>query len=202
MLNMILEFLKNYWDECLSVLSILVALVPLIIDCIKVRKRTIFVNVVDYNIITNAKVSNCDNSESKEGTFLLLAANLFVPDKSFFVEEYEISATLKSGTVSKAMITDGTFTIHNNNKKDVEFVVPSMYNFNLHKEIICEQDNIRIFQIMLLNSNIKGIDEISSINFSFKNKGCSKNITIETTPFPNFNKMKFLSEFEQEISIL
>lgn len=195
-----LELLKNHWDELLAVCAIIVALVPLVVEHIKIKNRQIYANVVDYSIVTNATVSNYDNTESATGTLLLLAVNLFVPHKSFFVETYEIAAQLKSGTVSRAIITDGSLTIHKNNK-DLEFILPSDYNFNLHKEIICESDNIRIFEIMLVNAAITSKDDIDNLKFVFKNSECKKSIVLKTKDFPNFNKMRFLSEFEIDTSI-
>lgn len=196
-----LDFLKNHWDECLSVLAIIVALVPLLVELIKRKCRKIYANIVDYNIITNAEVCNCYYTEKKTGTLLLLAINLFVPYESFFVENYEINAKLKSGTVSKAIITDGGITIHRNDGKDTEFIIPSDYNFNLHKEIICEQDNIRIFEIMLLDATVDTILDIDSIEFIFKNSKSKKIVTIGTEHFPKFNKMQFLSEFDKDVTI-
>ena len=195
-----LEIIKNYWDEGLSVLAIVVALVPFIADLIATKKRKIYVNVVDYSIVTDAEVSNYDNSAKQKGTLMLLAVNLFIPIKSFFVETYEITAKLKSGTTSKAIITDGSLTIHRGDR-DIDFSMPSNYNFNLHKEIICEQDNIRIFKIMFVDANIDNIDKIESIEFNFTNKKQTKTITVETKHFPKFNKMKFLSEFEEDVTI-
>lgn len=196
-----LDFLKNYWNECLSVLAIFVALVPIFFEYFKIKHRKIYANVVDYYIIKNAQVCNCYDSEKETGALLLLAINLFVPHESFFVEKYEINARLTSGTISKAIITDGCLTIHKNDNKDAEIIIPSDYNFNLHKEIICEQDNIRIFEIMLLDSTVENISDVESIEFVFKNSKGKKIITIGTEHFPNFNKMKFLSEFESDISI-
>ena len=195
-----LELLKNHWDELLAVCAILVALVPLAVEHIKIKKRKIYANVVDYSIVTNATVSNYNNTEKANGTLLLLAVNLFVPYKSFFVEKYEIKAKLKSGTISKAIITDGDLTIHKNNK-DIEFILPSDYNFNLHKEIICEKDNVRTFEIMLVDSSITTKDDIDNLQFVFENRECKKSIVLKTENFPNFNKMKFLSEFEMDTSI-
>lgn len=195
-----LELLKSHWDEMLSILAIVVALVPLVLEYFKTKNRKIYANVVDYNIITDATVHNFDDSECRKGTLLLLAVNLFIPYKSFFVETQEITAQLNSGTISKAIITDGDLTINKNNK-DFEFVLPTDYNFNLHKEIICEQDNVRIFEIMLVDSTIGSIDDIKNIKFVFKNRECKKTITLETKDFPNFNKMRFLSEFETDITI-
>lgn len=196
-----LDFLKNHWDECLSVLAIFVALVPLLVELIKRKCRKIYANIVDYNIITNAEVCNCYYTEKETGTLLLLAINLFVPYESFFVENYEINAKLKSGTVSRAIITDGGITIHRNDGKDTEFIIPSDYNFNLHKEIICEQDNIRIFEIMLLDATVDTILDIDSIEFIFKNSKSKKIVTIGTEHFPKFNKMQFLSEFDKDVTI-
>lgn len=195
-----LELLKNHWDELLAVCAIIVALVPLAAEHIKIKKRKIYANVVDYSIVTNATVSNYDNTEKANGTLLLLAVNLFVPYKSFFVERYEITAKLKSGTIAKAIITDGDLTIHKNNR-DVEFILPSDYNFNLHKEIICEKDNIRIFEIMLINSAITTKDDIDNLEFVFENKKCKKKLLLKTNELPNFNKMRFLSEFEKDATV-
>lgn len=195
-----LEFIKKYWDEGLSVIAIVVAIVPFIADWIATKKRKIYANVVDYSIITDAEVSNYDNSAKLKGTIMLLAVNFFIPIKSFFVETYEITARLKSKTISKAIIIDGNLTIYRGDI-DIKFLMPSNYNFNLHKEIICEQDNIRILEIMFVDANIDNIDKIESIEFDFTNRKQTKTIIVKTKHFPKFNKMKFLSEFEKDMSI-
>ena len=119
-----------------------------------------------------------------------------IPYKSFFVENYDISARLKSGVVVKAIITDGSLTIHRKNNIDIEFGLPSEYNFNLHKEILSERDNIRIFEIMLIDSSVERIEDIECIIFEFKNSECKKRIVLNAKAFPDFNKARFLSEFE------
>ena len=195
-----LEFIKKYWNEGLSVLAIIVTLLPFVINLITNRSRKIYANIVDYSIVTNAVVSNYNDSEKLHGTLILLAVNLFIPFKSFFVEDYEITAKLKSGTASKAVIADGSLTIHRGTR-NMNFSIPSSYNFNLHKEIICEQDNIRIFEIMFVDASIVDIDNIEYIEFKFANKKQVKTITLESNHFPKFNKMKFLCEFEKDVTI-
>lgn len=196
-----LELLKNHWDEGLSVLAIIVALVPLVIKHIQVKRRKIYANVVDYNIITNAVVKSYDNSIEFRGTTLLLAVNYFVSNESYFAENYNITAYLKSGSTSKVVITDGTYTIHISDNKSVSFEIPSDYNFNLHKEIISEKDNIRVIPLMLVDTAIDKIDDIERIIFTFKNHRECKKVELNSNDFPTINKMKFLCEFEKDVDI-
>lgn len=195
-----LEFMKNHWDECLSVLAIIVAVLPLVANRIKIKHRRVFVNIVDHELITNASATTYDNSEQKKGTILIFAVNLFVPYESFFIEDYEITANLKSGTTSKGIITDGSFTIHMRDGKDKAFSIPQEYNFNLHREIVSEKDNIRIVKIMFTDVNIVKIEDIKNIDFVFENNKEKKSITISGSHFPKFNKMKFLSNFMKDIN--
>ena len=194
-----INFIYDYWGDLLSVCAIIVALVPLLVDSVKVKTRKISANVVDYKFITNAQASNFDDSEKEKGTILLLAVNLFVPYESFFVEEYEIVAKLKSGSLSKAIITDGNLTIYHESGKNAKFIMPLEHDFNLHKEIICERDNIRILEIMLVDTAIESIDSLENLRIVLKNRKVKKDILLKGKDFPNFNKMKFLCEFEKNI---
>jgi len=167
---------------------------PIIIDWILICHRKIYTNVVDDYMVTEAWVTTEDKKQTMKGTVLLIATNLFVSKKSYFVDNYNISVKLKSGTVSKAIITDGSISI--NTPQGIEyFRMPADYNFNLHREIISDKDNIRIFQVFLVNTQISNVHDIESITFNFKNNTTSKELVIETADFPRFNRMKFLSKY-------
>ncbi|MGN0524233.1 MAG: hypothetical protein ACI4XC_02735 [Eubacterium sp.] len=180
------------------ILSIVGALawLPHIVELIRKKCRNISANVVDYELITDSKAYNHNDTKSITGSIVLMAVNMFIPYESFFVEQYNITVNLKSGSKADSIIVDGDFTIHTDNG-DILFSVPDEYNFNLHKEIIHDKDNIRILKIMLKSTKINVVEEIESFEIVLKNKGDEKTVNIKLDDLPEFNKMNFLSNFKE-----
>lgn len=182
-------------EELSLILSIIGALAwtPGIIKLIQIHRRKICSNIVDFDIITNAKTSSYDNKKHLNGTLVIIAANFFISDRSFFITNYDINVKLKSGTMSNAILFDGSVTVNRLSENERIFSLPKKYNLNLHKEIICEKDNIRILPLMLKNATINNIDEIEYVEMTFVNNRIKKTIRYDSKDFPDFNKGDFIA---------
>lgn len=169
------------------------AWIPYLIDYFKKHNRKIQAHVFDFSIYPNMQTANADYTQIQKGTIILLAVNLFIPLESYFVEEYEIKAYLKSGSVADAIILDGGF-----GSEPKEKFIKDEFNFNIHKGIINDTDNIRIIPIMLKEIDITDIDGIRQLNFTFKNCKRNKKLIITTEEFPIYNKNGFISKCLEE----
>lgn len=171
------------------------AWLPSIAEYFRIKNREIKANIVDYKVCYNAVMNHANKRDKIEGTILLLAINLYIPDRSYFVDEYEINISLQGKTKTKVTTIDGDLTLHYE-KGDVDFKLPNEYNFNLHREIVAEKDNIRIFKVILENVSVDSITKVSEIEFIFNDGKMKKTIKVTPKDLPDFNKMNFLTDLE------
>ena len=151
----IVNFVKNNWLDIISfVIGIIgaAAWIPTLVGSHKIKKRKIIGIVVDHRVISDAKVKNAAGVEKAKGTILMLAVNWFIAHESFFIHNCKTEVTLNDDKVYTGDIVDGSFVEHTDGV-DATFLCPKEYNFNLHREIIAEKDNIRIVSLMIKNSD-------------------------------------------------
>ena len=173
----------------------IVQLVVQVFEKVSIHKRKIKMNIVDIQTLSSAKVTNAYNTKCLEGSILVLAVNMFIADVSFFANEVYgkvyIGTTGKT-VVKNACLVDGEIVA----KFDVGekiLDIPDENNFNLHREIICEKDNVRVLPFMVedvVNLSVRGIEKIEII-FEGKEK---KKVVIKNQDFPQFNHMGFLKK--------
>ncbi len=161
----------------------------------EIENRTISIQLVDTKVFYNTSTNECRNHAnlSKPGSVVLLATNIFVPEKSFFVGSYSIK--LKLSNIKEPIIADiiGNVDIVNTNYQLYRLTIPNKYNFNLHREIICEKDNLRVFAIFVEHYNIMSDKNIEWIEFEFKGTEDTKKVTLEKESISTYVRCNFLS---------
>ena len=199
-LDVIVGFLKVHWFDVLSFIVGLIgaaAWIPTVVSYYKIKKRKIVGNIVDYRVIADAEVENAEKTEKANGTILMLGLNLFIAHESFFAHNCKIEVKLKDDKKYTGKIIDGTLIEKSNGTRST-FSCPKEYNFNLHREIIAEQDNVRIIPFIVEDATFKSINEVQQISITLKNDSdgskYSKTIVFSSENFPGFNHMKFISE--------
>jgi hypothetical protein len=198
MWEIIINFAKTNW---LALLSFVVSIIgaaswfPVLSKSRKIRKRKIIGTIVDHRVISDAKVQNASGVEKAKGTILMIAVNLFVAHESFFVYDCKAEVQLHDGKVYKGNIVDGVLS-EKTSGTTATFTCPKEYNFNLHREIIAEKDNIRIISLMIENSDFHCVDEVQQIKFIFESGAekalCSKTVIFTRADFPELNHMNFI----------
>lgn len=124
-----------------------------------IRNRKIDVSTIDVF----SKSIEIDNKKS--GFVLILMVNMFIPEKSFFIENATANIRFCGVGHKKIKLIESS-TISAVKKFDTPIFIPNEYNFNMHREIICERDNIRIiaFEIdEIANSNVGNIEELELV---------------------------------------
>ena len=197
----IVNFLKTNW---LALFSLAVSIVgaaswiPTMKKNSEIKKRKITGTIVDYRVISDAEVENAEKTEKANGTILMLGLNLFIAHESFFAHNCKIEVELKDEKKYNGKIIDGTL-IEKSNGVRSPFSCPKEYNFNLHREIIAEKDNVRIIPFIVENANFKSINEVQQISIVLENDSdgskYSKTIVFPSENFPGFNHMKFIAEY-------
>ena len=197
----IVDFLKNNWFDVLSFIIGIIgaaAWIPTVVSYYKIKKRKIVGTIVDYRVIAEAEVENAEKTEKANGTILILGLNLFIAHESFFAHNCKIEVKLKDEKKYNGKIVDGTL-IEKSNGVRSPFSCPKEYNFNLHREIIAEKDNVRIIPFIVENANFKSINEVQQISIVLENDSDgskhSKTIVFSSENFPGFNHMKFIAEY-------
>ena len=162
----------------------------------RIENRKIEMNIFDYVLIDKVSKETC-NDIHVNGSLLMLAVNLYIPDKSFFAKSCTIKLDLVNGFSGYGYIVDGSFKILNR-KGTKKLNIPHEYNFNLHREIIHDKDNIRIIAIEIPNKSIQDIANINGIKFTLTDRKNQKDIVITTQDFPCINTSDFLDKFRDE----
>ncbi len=159
------------------------------------KNRTISMQIIDTKLFYGVSIYECGKTadSSKSGSVVLLATNMFVPEKSFFVDSYSIK--LKLENIDKPITAKiiGNVDIIKDNIKTNKITIPVKYNFNLHREIICEKDNIRVFAIFVENHNVVSEKNIEEIEFEFKGSEDIKMVAINDESILRYVKCNFLS---------
>lgn len=159
------------------------------------KNRTISMQIIDTKLFYGVSIYECGKTvvSSKSGSVVLLATNMFVPEKSFFVDSYSIK--LKLENIDKPITAKiiGNVDIIKDNIKTNKITIPVKYNFNLHREIICEKDNIRVFAIFVENHNVVSEENIEDIEFEFKGSEDIKTVTFNDESLLRYIKCNFLS---------
>lgn len=170
-----------------------------LIGYIKKHKRKIKMNVVDIKDIGKATVGDAYKTREKDGTILLLAANVFVPKESYYSEDIEVTAFIETTgktQLRKGILIDGEIIIHSE-KESKLLNIPEENNFNLHREIICESDNVRAFAFMFEDS-VFSIRSIQKLEILFKGKP-NKKVVLHSYDFPVFNHMGYFAKHMEHI---
>ena len=164
----LIELLKLFLEENGDLLSLIGAAAwgPSLFELwlrlkekLAIRNRKIDVSTIDVC----SKTKEIDNEKS--GFILLLMVNMFIPEKSFFIEKATANIRFCGNGHKKIKLIESSF-ISAVKKFDTPIFIPNEYNFNMHREIICERDNIRIlaFEIdEIANSNVGNIEELELV---------------------------------------
>lgn len=176
------------------------AWIPAIVNWVGIKRRKIRGTIVDHRILENGEVYDSTRDQTEKGTILMLAINFFVSYESFFAKDYDINVRLKNGGDLKGILIDGKITEKSLDGGKGVFICPQEYNFNLHREIIADRDNIRILPMMIKSANFSSVDEIEYIEFIFMNdmvgkKAAKKSVIFSSGDFPKFNHMRFIEDY-------
>lgn len=192
-----IEFIIKYWAQILSIVGA-AAWIPLVIAHFSLKHRKLSATVVDYRIIENAFVSDSSGENKITGTILILAMNCFVTEKSLFAKDYKIKVFLKEDTQANGIVFDGDTKERYKGKEKI-LEIPQEYNFNLHREIIHDKDNVRIFPLLFRNVAFDNIASIEKIVFKFKGNKETKKLVVEQKDIPVHNRMGLIWRFMKDV---
>ncbi len=165
----------------------------------EIKNRAIEMSLFDFLLIDNTSKETYPGNYYN-GSLLLIAANLYIPDKSFFAKTCTIRIDFCNGDSQHGYIVDGTFRVLNG-RDSKELNIPKEYNFNLHREIIHDKDNIRILAIAIPNREVQNMGNIDAIEFTFKDKHNEKHVVIASKDYPYINNSNFLDDFRKNTVI-
>lgn len=167
-----LDFLKNYWDESLSVLSIIVALLPAIINIVVnwfCKMYCVFLDEHFVYNVHNAKILKDGKHIVQNGCVLILALNIFLYGRSFF--PYKITCKLKfkngSQIISKMYEGGIGYSDNNNPPQNHVFKFDNELNMNTNRLIVSNKDNLRIIPFFLDNVNIQNLESVRKVIIKF-----------------------------------
>ena len=193
-----IQFITNNVPAIISTVAALAAWVPFLVDWMTLKRRKLSATVVDYRIIEDASAFDSRGENKITGTILILAMNCFITGKSLFAEEYKIKAFINDCTQAAGVVFDGeTKEICNGGDKILE--MPVDYNFNLHREIIHDKDNVRIFPLLFRNVAFNDIKCIEKIVFEFSGNKETKTLIIEQKDIPVHNRMGLIWRFMKDV---
>ena len=107
---------------------------------------------------------------------------------------------LNNNTSSEAEILDGPM-YEKQGQENYVITCPNDYNFNLHREIVYDKDNIRIIPLLAKNISFDTIEQIDKIEIVLKNEILEKKIIIQNKDFPKLNRMVFFEQFVSKTDI-
>ena len=188
----VINFLLKYGITIISIFAALAAWVPFMLERWRVKKRIPSCVVVDYRIMDQGSVSDSNRENKIDGTILVLALNCFVSEKALFAKDYTIEACVRGETKTSGVLFDGEIKESNTNRI---MTIPNEYNFNLHREIVQDKDNVRIFPFLLKNVAFSDIKDIDYIKITFKGNKETKTLHIKQSDIPVYNRMGFISKF-------
>jgi len=191
-------FLKNHWDEVLSVLAIVVVLLPPIIKLMwnyLCKLRFVF---LDKHIVYNAtgRILQGESRINCSGCIMILALNIFLYEKSFFPHKVSCKIKMKNGSKIYAPMFEGgiAYTDTNTPPRYHEFQFPNEYNMNLNRVIESNKDNLRIIPFFLTDVNLQSFENIEKITIYLKGNILSKKIVFNTDVCVNNN---FISQYDK-----
>lgn len=195
-----IEFIKNYWSEFLSVVAILVVLLPSIVHFLFVVLRRIHFVFLDYRVLTSATAHLRSDAPSfiRNGTILIVALNLSIFNESFFAKDIygEIEY---NGKKYRAKLYEGTVaSVENNLKYNLKF--DETLNLNLNRAIYTGENNLRVATFFFEDVNFGDFAKVEFLKICFKSKILKKKIKItikECVDSDYINKFKSLVQ-EQE----
>ncbi len=167
-----LDFLKNYWDESLSILAIIVALLPAIINIVVnwfCKMYCVFLDEHFVYNVNNAKIIKEGKFVSQNGCVLILALNMFLYGRSFF--PYKITCKLKfkkgSEIISKMYEGGIGYSDTNNPPQNHVFKFDNELNMNTNRLIVSNKDNLRIIPFFLDDVNIQNLENVKKVVIKF-----------------------------------
>ena len=196
----IIQFVITNADAFISTVAAFAAWVPFVVEYISLKRRKLSATVVDYRIIENASVFDSIGKNKITATILILAVNCFVTERSFFAKDYKINVFLDEDTRANGIVFDGE-TREKDNGKEKNLEIPIEYNFNLHREIVHDEDNVRIFPLLFKNIAFNNIASIKKIVFEFKGNKETKILTIEQKDIPVHNRMGLICKFMKDVQL-
>lgn len=196
----------NEIDPFLSIIGA-AAWIPAILQYVESNKekqkladRKIEMSVFDFAITTNVCKKNFQG-DLIYGSLLVLAVNLYVPDKSFFAKNSHICIKFRESNPRYAYIVDGNFEMCNG-KITRHLPIEQEYNFNLHREIIHDKDNLRTIAIFIPDKEISCCNRIDEIIFTLSDEKNDKTIVLTKADFPIINNSTFLDEIRKTLELL
>ena len=173
-----IEILKNYWDEILSVLAIIVVLTPPVIKFIWnyfCKLRFVF---LDKHIVYNAtgRILQGNTRIDCTGCIMILALKIFIYERSFFPHKVSCKIKMKNGSEIYAPMFEGSIAYTDTDipPRYHKFRFPNEYNMNLNRVVESNKDNLRIIPFFLTDVNLQSFDNIEKIIIYLKGNILSK----------------------------
>lgn len=195
------EFIAQNWAEILSVVGA-AAWLPIIISPLMNCFRRVKATVLDSRILTNGHGVSVRKKQRKNGTILMIVANMFIKKVSFFARDISVKVKLKNGAKLNCEILDfSTLTSNNDDGSTSGFAVPDEKEFNISRTIHPDTDNIKYIAVLVESANFSKIDEIEEVEinlyyFSKKLSALSKKVLLKNEDFPTFNSANLISVVE------
>lgn len=197
-MDKIIQFIAANATAFVSTVAALAAWIPFVVERISLKRRKLSATVVDYRIIEDASVFDSRGENKITGTILILVMNCFVTEKSLFAKDYKIKVFLNEDTQANGIVFDGeTKEKYNGREKILE--IPVEYNFNLHREIVHDKDNVRVFPLLFRNVAFDSVTSIEKIVFEFKGNKETKTLIIEQKDIPVHNRMGLIWRFMKDV---
>lgn len=160
----------------------------------EIKNRIISMQLIDTEVFNGVSIYECRKAinSSKSGSVVLLATNMFIPEKSFFVNSFSVKLKLCNIDEEINAKILGNVDLAKDEFKINSITIPNEYNFNLHREVICEKDNIRVFALFIENYKISSIRNIEEISFLLKGTDDTKTIIIDRFNKSTYKESSFL----------
>ena len=205
LLKQAIEIVKSTLDaiDASDVVAIIgaAAWIPTIVQIIysvqekkEIKNRTMSMQLIDTEVFNGVSIYECRKAinSSKSGSVVLLATNMFIPEKSFFVNSFSVKLKLCNIDEEINAKILGNVDLAKDEFKINSITIPNEYNFNLHREVICEKDNIRVFALFIENYKISSIRNIEEISFVLKGTDDTKTIIIDRFNKSTYKESSFL----------
>ena len=193
-------FFKEHWDEMLSILAIVVALLPIIIKTIMNWFCKLHCVFLDKHFVYNAAGRIVQGNEriNATGCILIVVLNIFIYEKSFFPHKIDCQLKLKNGTRIFAPMFEGGIGYSDTNtppNKHV-FLFDDKHNMNTNRVIEANKDNLRIIPFFLTDVNLQNFENVEKITIRLKGRILSKRIVLRTALCAN---NQFISKYDKII---
>lgn len=197
-----LDFLKEHWDEILSIVGA-AAWLPIIILPILNYFRKVRGTILDARILTNGDGISADRKDIKKGTILMLVTNLYINKMALFAKNISVRVKVEnSGFLNAELLDFSTITSRNDDQTESYFSVKVEQEFNISRTIHPDTDNIKYIAVLVEHAAFRNLSDISEIEIVlyYGYKKCrlfSKSIVLTQSDFPKFNSTHLIDAVER-----